>query len=182
VKFNFSFLKIIVFIKEKPEKVISLFLLATFVFLGLYFVVSWAKRGTSLSSEEVVTIGRIKKEGLAATKVAVAVDFDGLLVRKPITYYSDLIQRNPFSPLPQVAKLSSGSRKGMRPEGELIYRGVVGTPEGFVAFIEGRETYQVREGDEVEGWKVIKIEKDKVELYNKKKKKEIMLPLGGESQ
>ncbi|NOX96980.1 MAG: hypothetical protein GXO98_02755 [Nitrospirae bacterium] len=178
MKFDFSFLKILIFVKEKPEKVISLFLLATFVFLGLYFIIGWSKRETS-SPEEVVTIGRIKKERLAATKAAVAVDFDGLLVRKPITYYNDLIQRNPFSQLPKVAKLSSGSRKGIRTEGELIYRGVIGTPDGFIAFIEGRETYNVREGDEIEGWKVIKIEKDKVELYNKEKKKELMLPLGG---
>jgi len=181
VKLDFSFLKILIFVKEKPEKVISLFLLATFVFLGLYFIIGWSKRGTSSPEEVVVTIGRIKKERQAAIKAAVAVDFDGLLVKKPITYYNDLIQRNPFSRLPKVAKLSSGGAK-VRTKGELIYRGVIGTPDGFIAFIEGRETYNVREGDEVEGWKVIKIEKDKVELYNKEKKKELMLPLGGEAK
>ena len=48
-----------------------------------------------------------------------------------------------------------------------------------MAFIEGKKTYWIKEGDEVEGWKVLKVEQKKVTLYKEQEKKGLILYLGG---
>ncbi len=185
MKFGFNFLQIITIIKKSPEKIILGFFLAAFVFLSAYLVISWPKESASFSSGERSAWGIVRP----AARAAISVDFEGLLVKKPLSYYHDFIQRNPFSGLPGV--VGPGVRNGAdengpqppppppSPEVGLIYVGRVGTSQGQVAFIEGKDLYVVREGDEVEGWKLIKIEEEALELYNEKEAKEILLPLGG---
>ena len=58
--------------------------------------------------------------------------------------------------------------------------GIVSTPEGRVAFIEGKRTYWVKEGEEAEGWKVLRVEEDKVTLYKEEDRKGLILYLGGD--
>lgn len=183
MKFSFDFPRVITFIKKNPEKVISWSLLATFIFLSLYLAIGWSKRTTPLSPEKIA-IGGISRKAVA--EAVIPVDFGGLLVRKPITYYNDFVQRNPFARLPGIVgpRPNGGNDKEPPPPPGpgtgLICRGIMHTPEGPVAFIEGREkTYVVREGDEVEGWRIIKIDKEKVKLYNERERKELILPLGG---
>ena len=180
MKFSFNFLQIITFIKERPEKVFSGLLLAIFIFLSLYLAIGWPKRRAYLPPEEI-TIERIKGE--LVTPAAILVDFGDLLTRRPITHYRDLIQRNPFARLPEVMGLPRND-EDERPiivdrRAGLIIRGIMSTPDGLVAFIEGRETYVAREGDEVEGWKVIKVDREEVKLYNEERGEELILPLGG---
>ena len=179
MKFNFDFPRIITFVKEAPEKIISWTLLAIFIFLSLYLAISWPKRTAPLSSEEIAIRG-IRKP---ATETIVSVDFRDLLIRKPVTYYNDFVQRNPFARLPGVVGPGRGENGPPPPpsQEEYICRAIMSTPEGPITGIEGNGGiyYWVKEGDEIEGWKVIKIDEDKVKLYNEKKKKELVLPLGG---
>lgn len=177
---KFSFPRIITFIKENPEKVILWSLLATFIFLSSYLAIGWPKRKASFSSEKIASEGI---RGKPASTAAVSVDFEGLLTRKPITYYNDFVQRNPFSSLPGVAKPTKrkvGKRELLiqEPGVGLICSGIVGTLEGRVAFFEGKEG-PYKKGDEVEGWRIIKIDKEKVKLYNEAERRELILPLGG---
>ena len=185
MKFSFSFLHIITLIKERPERIILWLFLVTFIFLSSYLIIGWPEREVPFSLEEIAS-ERIPRKPVAET--VTSVNFEDLLIRKPLTHYSLFIRRNPFVRLPGVA--------GPRPINEendnelllpppeleviLIYRGIIRTPEGPVAFIEGKETtHWAGEGDEVEGWKIIKIDKEEVKLYNEKRKKELILPLGG---
>lgn len=179
MKFNFP--GIITFIKKNPEKLISWFLFTIFIFLSSYLIISWPKRRV-LSPAEI----SVREESGVGLRTTVSVDFGDSLVRKPITYYNDFVQRNPFAGLPGVVgpvNPNGGNDGGYPPPPpppeELVCRGIVDTPEGRVAFIEGRDTYVVREGDKIEGWKIIKIDEENVKLYNKRKRKEIILPLGG---
>jgi len=182
---NFNFLNIITFIRKSPEKVVSWILLAIFIGLTSYLVIDGPKRKASLSSAEITGKGiRVKP----VTKAAVSVDFEGLLVKKPLTYYSDFIQRNPFVRLPGVVGLVKISGPGEGKGGtvawkpvRLVYRGYTKTAKGLIAGIEGKggTYYWVGEGDNIGAWKIIKIDEEKVTLYNKEKNKRIILPLGG---
>ncbi len=174
-----NFLGIITFMKKSPEKLISWFLLTIFILLGSYLAISWPRRKAILWEE--ITVPEINREPVV--KAAVFVDFGDLLVRKPAAYYHDLIQRNPFARLPDVA-LRIPDENGEiiingRLEVRLIYRGHMLTSEGPVAFIDGREAHVARKGDEIEGWRIIKIDREEVKIYNEREGRELLLPLGG---
>jgi len=184
-KMNFNLLVIITFIKKNPEKVISWILLAIFIGLTSYLVIGEPERKASFSAAGITGEGIREKP---VTKASVSMDFEGLLVKKPLTYYSDFIQRNPFVRLPGLVELVtvSGSGKGKggtvtwKPV-RLVYRGYTKTAKGLMAGIEGEggTYYWVGEGDNIGAWKIIKIDEEKVTLYNKEKNKKLILPLGG---
>ncbi len=184
---NFNFLRIITFIKESPEKIVSWVLLAIFIGLTSSLVIGGSRKKASFFSEGITSEGTREKP---ATQTATSMDFEGLLVKKPLTYYSDFIHRNPFVRLPGVAGLVTvrrpeGGKGGpviRKPESRLICRGIIGTPKGLVAFIDGKKSYVVKKGEIIEGWKIIKIDAEKVTLYNKGKSKTLILPLGGGPQ
>ncbi len=105
-----------------------------------------------------------------------------------IEHYERLIHYYPESKYAQEAKdriieaepkLKRKTKSVPRAESKLTLGGIIGTPEGPVAFIEGRKTYWVKEGEEVEGWKVLKVEQNKVTLYKEEEKKGLKLYLGG---
>ena len=179
MKFSFNFLQIITFIKERPEKVFSGFFLAIFIFLSLYLVINWPERKAYLLPEEVAI-----EEKKPVPPEAILVDFGDLLIRRPIAYYRDLIQKNPFVRLPKVVVLPIND-EDVRPiivtppRVGLIIRGIMSAPDELVAFIEGRETHVAREGDKVEGWRIIRIDKKEVKLYNEARGEELILPLRG---
>ncbi len=136
--------------------------------------------------EKVAIEGIHEKPAVKAA--VVSVNFEGLLIRKPFTYYNDFMQRNPFSELPgvvgpelKIKTVEDDISPPPKKKDELICRGIVHTSEGAVAFIEGKKTYVVKEGDEIEGWRIIKIDEEKVKLYNGEKKKELILTLKGGS-
>ena len=244
-------------IKGSPEKVVSWLLLIIFISLSSYLAASGLRKTSSFSLEEM-SVRKERREPL--TEAGPLVDFGGLLTKKPVTYYTDIAQRNPFSGLPEVFFLTSEEKKAnkirqietllaklnivkeykeyyqkylfeeygitlelldatkmekeqrnlielegdtakleeflidLRERGReeksssdrpdksrigLTCCGIVGTLEGRVAFIEGKKAYWVKEGDEVEGWKVLKVEQDKVTLYKEEGKKGLILYLGG---
>lgn len=182
---NFNFLEIIAFIKKNPEKVVSWTLLAVFIGLTSSLVIGGPRRKASFSSEGITSAGIREKP---ATKAAVSMDFEGLLVKKPLTYYSDFIHRNPFVRLPGVAGLVTVRT----PEGvkggtvipkpvSFVYRGYTSTGKGLIAGLEGKggTYYWVGKGDIIKGWKIIKIDAEKVTLYNEGRNKKLILPLGG---
>jgi hypothetical protein len=183
---NFNFLRIIIFLKKSPEKVVSWVLLGIFIGLTSYLVIGEPGRKASFLSEGMTSEGIREKP---VTQTAVSMDFEGLLVKKPLTYYSDFICRNPFVRLPGVAGLvalrgpegGKGRRVIRKPESKLICRGIVGTADGLMAFIDdGKKSYPgVKKGDMIGGWKIIKIDEEKVTLYNGEKNKKLVLPLGG---
>lgn len=175
---------IITLIKKSPEKLISWLLLAVLIFLASYLVISWPQRKAMLWEE--IAVPEINREPVA--KAIISVDFGDFLIRRPVTYYHDLMQRNPFARLPGVVGLERPSENDEeyipdmpeKPEVRLIYRGMMGTSEGPIAFIDdGRETHVVREEDKIEGWRVIKIDREEVKVYNEQKGWELLLPLGG---
>lgn len=189
---KFTLFSIITFIKKSPEKLISRFLLTIFIVLSSYLVITWPGREATLPLDEIVD-EEIHREPVV--KAVISVDVRDLLIRKPVSYYHDLKQRNLFDRLPEVAGLkkideNDNDNELYIPEHEpdqpdqpklrLIYRGMMGTSEGPIAFIDdGRETHVIREGEEIAGWKIIKIDREEVKVYNEKEGKELLLPLGG---
>lgn len=163
----------ITFIKKSPEKFISCFLLVVFIFLSSYLVIGWFGRKPIV--EEIVAEER---PGEPLVKAVVAVDIKDLLTRKPVAYYDDLKQRNPFVRLPGVIGIEKHDDH-VPVETRLIYRGIMVTPEYLLAFVEGRATHLVREGDEIEGWRIIKIAREEMLVYNKSESREFLLPVGG---
>lgn len=246
--------QIVALIKGSPEKVISWVLLIIFISLSSHLAISWLMKTPSFSLEEIA-IRQERRKPL--TEAAILVDFEGLLTKKPVTYYADIAQRNPFSRLvdpplvspeekrrkkierievllvklniakgdyeKHLAKEYARSLQGLdvrkmeaelrrligldenpdepknfldylkvlgeekikvtveaiRPGIGLTCCGIIGTPEGRVAFIEGQRTYWVKRGDAVEGWKVLRVEQKKVTLYKEEEKKGLILYLGG---
>lgn len=164
------------FIKKNPEKLVFWFLLAIFISLSSYLVISWPQKKAILWEEP--TVPEADREPVA--KAVVSIDFEDFLIRRPVTYYYDLVQRSPFARrLPGVAIRPNGNIIIGRPVIGLVYRGRMTTPEGPVAFIDGRNTHMAREGDEIEGWRIIKIGKEEVKVYNEREGQELFLPLGG---
>ncbi len=245
-------------IKSSPEKVISWLLLIIFISLSSYLALTWLKKTASVPLEETVIRGRRARP---FTEAGILVNFGGLLTKKPITYYADIAQRNPFSRLVDPPLVSPEEKKrkqiermeallakfnvvgeyrefydkhlateynstlqglddrnmekelrrlidlggnpdeleeflielrelgkdeiqpdtdGPKPGIGLTLVGIIGSPEGPVAFIEGKRTYWVKEGEEVEGWKVLQVEENKVTLYKEEDRKGLILYLGGD--
>lgn len=246
---KFSPRQMLALIKSSPEKVISWLLLIIFISLSSYLSLTWLKKTAPAPLEEMV----IRQERTKPfTEADILVDFGGLLTKKPITYYADIAQRNPFSRLvdpPLVPPEEKRRKKIERMEALLAKLNIVGEYReyyekylareynstlqgldvrnmekelrrlidlggnldsleeflielreldkeeieplpideprlyftailGTVALIEGKKAYWVEEGDEVEGWKVVRIERDKVVLYDEEEKKELILVLG----
>ena len=177
-------------LKNHYEKIILWVILGCWVGLGWQFYSTWVSKMNPSEIDRILRPSKNWDPSLVNKDLKVG-DFEKMMVEKPLVFYKEIYDRNPFFPLPAFTPPPPESPKGdtkPRPTQvtmNLVCQGVMQVREQgriiFEAMLKNEKsgaTYFVREGMEVEGWKVEKITPSGVILYRPGKPK-YELKVGG---